>query len=53
MKTKLDIGNLIVMAEELVYDGRIEFAEEAIIPVQVLETEDGEKYQLKLVMTLI
>lgn len=53
MKTALDIGNLIVKAEELVYDGKIEFAEEAVIPVQVLETEEGEKYQLKLVMTLI
>jgi hypothetical protein len=53
MKTKLDIGNLLQLAEELVYDGRIEFAEEAVIPVQMLETEEGEKYQLKLVMTLI
>ena len=53
MKTKLDISNLIVKAEELIYDGRIEFAEEAVIPVQILETENGEKYQLKLIMNLI
>ena len=53
MKTKLDIGNLILMAEEMVYDGRIEFAEECEIPVQVLESEEGERYQLKLVMSLI
>lgn len=53
MKTKLDINNLIEKAEELVYDGRVEFAEEAVIPVQILETEEGERYQLKLVMSLI
>ena len=53
MKTALDIGNLIVKAEELTYDSKIEFAEQCEIPVQVFETEEGDKYQLKLVMTLI
>jgi len=53
MKTSLDIGNLIVKAEQLTYDDRIGFAEQAEIPVQVLEAENGERYQLKLVMTLI
>ena len=53
MKTKLDIGNLIVKAEQLTYDDRIGFAEQAEIPVQVFETEEGERYELKLVMSLI
>jgi hypothetical protein len=53
MKTKLDIGNLIVKAEQLTYDDRIGFAEQAEIPIQVFEAENGEKYQLKLVMILI
>jgi hypothetical protein len=53
MKTNLDIGNLIEKAEQLIYDDRIGFAEQAEIPVQVLETENGEKYQLKLVLRLI
>jgi hypothetical protein len=53
MKTKLDIGNLIVKAEQLTYDDKIGFAEECEIPVQVFEAENGEKYQLKLVMNLI
>jgi len=53
MKTKLDIGNLIVKAEQLTYDDRIGFAEQAEIPVQIFEAENGEKYQLKIVMTLI
>jgi hypothetical protein len=53
METKLDIGNLILKAELLTNDDRIGFAEQAEIPVQIFEAENGERYQLKLVMTLI
>lgn len=53
METKLDIGNLILKAEQLTYDDRIEFAEQVEIPVQIFEAENGEKYQLKLVISLI
>ena len=53
MKTKLDIGNSIVKAEQLTYDDKIGFAEECEIPVQVFETEEGERYQLKLILSLI
>jgi hypothetical protein len=53
MKTKIDISNLLQLAEELVYDGKIEFAESCEIPVQILESDNGDKYQLKLVMNLI
>lgn len=48
MKT-IDISNLIQKAEELAYDGRLEMAEEANMPIQILELEGGSKYQICLI----
>jgi hypothetical protein len=53
MERKLDIKNLIEKAEELVYDDRIMFAEQGEVPIQIIELENGDKYQLKIIMTLI
>jgi len=53
MKTRLDIKKLIESAEQLIYDDKIEMAERGEIPIQIMEAEDGTKYQLKIVMTLI
>jgi len=53
MKTKIDMHNLLQLAEELVSDGYIELAESCEIPVQILESDNGDKYQLSLTMSLI
>jgi hypothetical protein len=53
MKKEIDIANLITKAQALAHDGRIIGAEKAEIPIQLLETEYGAVYQIKLTATLI
>ncbi len=53
MKTKLNMAELLEKAEEMIYDGRIEMAESGKVPVQILEADNGNEYQLSLVMELI
>lgn len=53
MKSTLDIKNLIEKAETICYDGRIEMAAEGETPVQIMETENGRKYQLSIKMKMI
>jgi len=53
MKSTLNITTLIEKAEELCYDGRIEMAAEGETSVQIMETDDGKKYQLSVKMKLL
>lgn len=53
MITQLDISKLIEKSEELVYDGMIDMASFGEKPVQVLESETGNKYIFKISMKLI
>jgi len=53
MKTELNINKLIEETQTLCGDGRIEGAAMGQRNVQVMETEDGDKYQLTVSLTLI
>lgn len=52
MKTKLEISKLIEKAEQMVYDGKIQGASMASLPVQEI-TLYGIRYQLSINMTLM
>jgi len=49
----LNISNLIEKAESIVDDDQIGFAAEITFPVQDFEDDNGNKYQLQLVLTSI
>lgn len=49
----LKINTLIEVAESVVYDEQIGFAAEISKPVQIMTDEEGNKYELKVVLTLI
>jgi len=53
MKTELDINKLIEEAQTLCHDGKIEMAAMGQRNVQLMETEDGSKYQLTVALTFI
>ena len=53
MKTELNIGRLIEKAEDMVNDGMIEAAAFGEKPVQIMESESGSKYILKITMKLL
>jgi hypothetical protein len=53
MKTELDINKLIEEAQTLCHDGMIEIAAMGQRNVQVMETDDGVKYQLTVRLTVI
>lgn len=53
MITQLNISKLIEKSEELAYDGMIDMAAFGEKPIQVLESESGNKYIFKISMTLI
>jgi len=48
----LNISLLIEKAEELIYDGMMEMAEEGEKPIQIIELPNGKKYQLSVKMKL-
>lgn len=51
--TELNINKLIEETQTLCHDGMIEIAAMGQRNVQVMETENGSKYQLTVVLTLI
>ena len=53
MITELNINKLIEETQTLCHDGRIEMAAYGERQVQESETEDGEKYLLKVSLTQI
>lgn len=52
-KTELNINKLIDDTQTLIHDGKIEMASQGERQVQVIEFEDGSKYQLSVVMKFI
>ena len=53
MESTLDISNLIEKTEEFVYDPRMEMADEGEAQIQIIEKENGKKYQLSVKMKLL
>ena len=53
MKTELDINKLIEETQTLCHDGKIDGAAMGQRNVQVMETENGDKYQLTVTLTYI
>jgi hypothetical protein len=53
MKTELNINDLIDKTQQIVHDGNMEIAVHGEVPIQIMESESGKKYQLSVVMKLI
>ena len=53
MKTELNINKLIEEAQTLCHDGMIEIAAMGQRNVQVMESENGNKYQMTVALTMI
>lgn len=52
-KTELNINKLISETETLLSDGKIEGAAQGERIIQIIEYENGSKYRLSVVATLI